>query len=140
MNKKILYKPINLNLPEEWHQQINTLATEKDKSITELLIQIIGNYLLANSPEKSNLKSFGLDNLTEEFQELSDRLFVLENKDTDKQLEKLEARFVIMEKLMDAIQRQITVRDYAGKIPAHSMADAHDFDDEPDEILTDFLD
>ena len=138
MTKKIIYKPLNLKLPEEWHKKLSTLAAEKDKSMTELMIQIINEYLGSNSLEKSDLQDINLDKIVQECQELSDRLTVLENRDN--QLEKLEERFVIMEKLMDSIQRQITVRDYAGKIPAHSMAEPDDFEDEPDEILTDFLD
>ena len=138
MTKKIIYKHLHLKLPEEDHKKLNALAVEKDKSITELTIQIISEYLGSNLQKKSDLQDINLDKIVQQYQELSDRLTALENKDN--QLEKLEDRVVMMEKLMDAIQRQITVRDYAGKLPAHLIAEADDFDDEPDEILTDFLD
>ena len=138
MTKKIIYKHLHLKLPEEYHKKLNALAVEKDKSITELMIQIISEYLSSNLQKKSDLEDINLDKIVQQYQELSDRLTVLENKDN--QLEKLEERVVMVEKLMDAIQRQITVRDYAEKLPAHLIAEPDDFEDEPDEILTDFLD
>ncbi len=140
MTKKIIYQPLNLsiNLPQEWHEKLNTLATEKKQSINELMIEAIAKIVNSDSLAPSDSLVNNSEIFTKEYQELKNRLVFLETQ--NKELEDLKERFTIMEKLMDSIQRQVIVRDYAGKLPPHLIAESHDFEDEPDEILTDFLD
>ena len=138
MTKKNTHKFLHLKLSDEFYEKLNNLATENNISTSELGIKIINNYLSSDLINNIFSQEDKLEESTVEYKELSDRLAILESKQIE--IEKLEDRFLIMEKLMDSIQRQVTVRDYAGKIPDHLIDHSHDIDDEPDEILSDFLD
>jgi hypothetical protein len=137
MNQKNIHKFLNLKVSAESYEKLNGLATQNNISSSELALKIINDYLSSDSinnifpPEK-------VEKSTVEYQQLSDRLAILESKELE--LEQLKNRLLIMEKLMDTIQKQITVRDYAGKLPDYLIDHSHHIDDEPDEILSDFLD
>ena len=138
MTKQNTHNFLNLKLSTEFYEKLNKLATENNISVSELAIKIIDNYLHSDLINNISSSKEKVEISTVEYQKLSDRLTILERKHIE--LEKLEDRFLIMEKVMDSIQRQITVRDYAGKLPDHLIDHSPHIDDEPDEILSDFLD
>ncbi|WP_017294968.1 hypothetical protein [Geminocystis herdmanii] len=125
-------KPLNitLNLPSPWLEKIESLAQDKKQPLTDLITDIIGQYL------GDNLQNNRLDRLEKQDQDLITRLTILESKDYD--IENLKHRFEIMEKLIASLQTQVIPRplDRIG----HSIMTHEEIEDEPDEILTDFLD
>lgn len=125
-------KPLNitLDLPSEWLEKIEHLAQEKKQPLTELITDIIGQYL------GDNLHNNRLDRLEKQDQDLITRLTILESKDYD--IENLKHRFEIMEKLIASLQTQVISRPL-DRIQ-RSMMIHEEIEDEPDEILTDFLD
>ncbi len=146
MTKKIIYQPLNLNLkiPSQWHEQLNDLAKQQGQSLEELLIEMIkqtlNSQVTQQTPKPKHFQANQTIDGDDHDQQLNDRLTVLEAKES--KLEELENRLLIQEKLMDFVQHQITVRDYTQKLPPHSLApvdEDDELDDEPDEILTDFL-
>lgn len=132
MTEKIVNKSLNitLDLPLEWKEKIENLALEKQQSLSELITNIIGEYL------GYNLDDININRLQENYHELSQRLKVLEGKDY--QIERLQNRLNIMEKLVASLQSQVISRPLDRL--SHGMIMDEEIDDEPDEILTDFLD
>ena len=147
MKSKTDYKSLilNLNLPENWLTKLNKIAEDKGQNLEQLVIELLGKTLaehdddqpkpLQKAVEKKETPAV-VDN--SKIEDIDDRLKQLETKQAV--IDKLEERVVLLEKLMDSVQRQVIVRDYAGKLPAHLIDDSDHIDDEPDEILTDFLD
>ncbi|MGY6529022.1 MAG: hypothetical protein ACXITR_03760 [Cyanobacterium sp.] len=116
-----------LNIPDEWLEQLDHIALKKEKNIEELVLDIIGNYL---SDSKFNLEN---SQLLEEYQKLSQRLEVLEKKDY--QIERLTTKLEILEKLVATLQTKAVKEDST----VNNQGWDDDFEDEPDEVLTDFL-
>lgn len=137
MNQKNTHKFLNLKVSAESYEKLNDLATHNNISSSELALKIINDYLSSESINHIYSQE-KVEKSPIEYQKLSDRLTILESKQLE--LEQLENRLLIMEKLMDSIQKQVTVRDYAGKLPDYLIDHSHHIDDEPDEILSDFLD
>ena len=147
MKSKTDYKSLilNLNLPENWLTKLNKIAEDKGQNLEQLVIELLGKTLaehdddqpqpLQKAVEKKETPAV-VDN--NKIEDIDDRLKELEAKQAV--IDKLEERVVMLEKLMDSVQRQVIVRDYAGKLPPHLIDDSDHIDDEPDEILTDFLD
>lgn len=125
-------KPLNitLDLPSEWLEKIESLAEEKQQSLTILITDIISEYLGYNSQHNR------LDRLEKQSEDLIDRLIILESKNHD--IENLKHRFDIMEKLIASLQSQVISRSFETKIYPNIIQE--EIEDEPDEILTDFLD
>lgn len=121
---------ITLDLPSQWLEKIEHLAQEKQQPLTELITDIIGQYL------GDNLHDNRLDRLEKQDQDLITRLTILESKDYD--IDNLKHRFEIMEKLVASLQTQVISRPF-DRI-GDSIMIHEDIEDEPDEILTDFLD
>jgi tetrahydromethanopterin S-methyltransferase subunit G len=132
MTEKIVHKSLNitLDLPLEWKEKIENLVIEKQLSLSELITDLIGQFL------GYDLDDINISRLQENYQELNQRLNILEEKDY--QIEKLQNRLDMMEKLVASLQSQVISRplDRLG----HSLMIDHEIEDEPDEILTDFLD
>ncbi|BAQ66892.1 hypothetical protein [Geminocystis sp. NIES-3709] len=125
MNKPLTIK---LDLPSEWLDKIENLAKEKQQPLDQLITDILGQYL------GYNLENTRLDRLEKQHQDLTNRLETLEDKDY--QLEKLQYRFEIIEKLIASLQTQVISRPL--DLINHSLM-IEEVEDEPDEILTDFL-
>jgi hypothetical protein len=125
-------KPLNitLDLPSPWLEKIEHLAQEKKQPLTDFITDIIGQYL------GDNLHNNRLDRLEKQDQNLITRLTILESKNYD--IENLKHRFEIMEKLVASLQTQVIPRPL-DRIQ-HSIMLHEEIEDEPDEILTDFLD
>ncbi|MGI0480584.1 hypothetical protein ACN4EE_07315 [Geminocystis sp. CENA526] len=125
-------KPLNitLDLPIEWLEKIEHLAQSKNLSLSQVITDIIGQYL------GDNLYNSRLDRMEQQHQDLTKRLTVLETKDYD--LDNLKYRFEIMEKLIASLQTQVISRPF-DRIDRTIMIQ-EEIEDEPDEILTDFLD
>ncbi|BAQ62182.1 hypothetical protein GM3708_2588 [Geminocystis sp. NIES-3708] len=132
MTEKKVYTSLNLtiNLPLEWQEKIKDLALEKQISLSELITDIIGEYL------DENITDIKINRLQENYQKLNQRLITLEKKDYS--IERLQHRLDIMEKLIASVQNNFT------SIPfdqlSYSSMISYEIEDEPDEILTDFLD
>lgn len=131
MTEKIVNKSLNitLDLPIKWKAKIDDLAREKNESLSNLITDIIGQYL------GYNLDDINVNRLQENYQDLSQRLKVLEGKDY--QIERLQNRLNIMEKLIASLQTQVISRSLDGL--SYSVSIEEEIEDEPDEILTDFL-
>lgn len=132
MTEKIVNKSFNitLDLPIKWKAKIDNLAQEKNQSLSNLITDIIGQYL------GDNLDDINVNRLQENYQDLSKRLKVLEAKDY--QIERLQNRLDIMEKLIASLQTQVISRSLDSL--SYSVSIDEEIEDEPDEILTDFLD
>jgi len=127
MDKKI---NLSLNLPSDWYAQIESIAQEKELSLSELITNIIGQYL------GNNLEDVRLDRLEKQYKDLNKRTAILENQDY--QIAILQNRLEIMEKLIASLQTQVISRPVDRL--SHSLMLNEEIEDEPDEILTDFLD
>jgi uncharacterized protein YydD (DUF2326 family) len=132
MTEKIINKSFNitLDLPIKWKAKIDNLAQEKNESLSNLITDIIGQYL------GDNLDDINVNRLQENYQDLSKRLKVLEAKDY--QIERLQNRLDIMEKLIASLQTQVISRSLDSL--SYSVSIEEEIEDEPDEILTAFLD
>ncbi|AFZ47686.1 hypothetical protein Cyast_1730 [Cyanobacterium stanieri PCC 7202] len=114
-----------LNISDEWLEKLDKIALEKEQNIEELVLDIIGNYL---SESKLTLEN---NQLLEKYEQLSQRLETLEKKDY--QIERLTTKLDILEKLVATLQTKNTQED-------NDNGEWDDeFEDEPDEVLTDFL-
>ncbi|MBL1208847.1 hypothetical protein [Geminocystis sp. GBBB08] len=121
---------VNLDLPIEWREKIESLAIEKQQSLSDFITDVIGQYL------GYNLDNLNINRLQENYQELSERLKILETKDY--QIEKLQNRLDIIEKLVASLQTNVVSRPFNRL--SHALMINEEIEDEPDEILTDFLD
>lgn len=119
---------ININLPSLWEDKIQNLALEKKQSLSELIIDIIGEYLDDNLTD--------IDQLPHNYQQLHERITALEEKHYV--IQRLQSRLDITEKLVASLQNNFTSRPFQSL--THSLIIDDDMEDEPDEILTDFLD
>jgi len=129
MSNDLKLQPANLslNVPDEWLENLDNIAAEKNQSIEELILEVIGDYL------KSDSNKLSLKEIFKEHQELSKRLEILEKKDY--QIDRLTTRLNILEKLISVLQTEgVKTKKYN-----RDSFDEDDFEDEPDEVLTDFL-
>lgn len=115
-----------LNISDEWLEKLDTIALEKEQNIEELVLDIIGNYL---SETKLTLEN---NQLLEKYEQLSQRLETLEKKDY--QIERLSTKLDILEKLVATLQTK-TIQENSN----NDQEWDDEFEDEPDEVLTDFL-
>ncbi|PHV61697.1 hypothetical protein [Cyanobacterium aponinum] len=122
---------LSIHIDSEWKEKLIDIAQQKNISLEKLIASIIGNYL------GESLEHEKLEKLTQDYEKLNQRLSVLEAKNLE--LEKIEAKFHILEKLVENLQYQINPRHIDKGNITHSLDD-EDIYDEPDEILTDFLD
>jgi hypothetical protein len=125
-------KKLNLELefPLAWIEKIELLAQANEQSISEIIVDLVGNNLGLNV---ENLK---INRLFNNYQNLEKRLGLLETKDY--QIERLNHRLEIMEKLMAQLQtKRFSSPSSLLSLPVEDYED--EIEDEPDEILTDFL-
>lgn len=125
-------KKLNLDLefPLAWIEKIELLAQANEQSISEIIVDLVGNNLGLNV---ENLK---INRLFNNYQNLEKRLGLLETKDY--QIERLNHRLEIMEKLMAQLQTErFSSPSSLLSLPVEHYED--EIEDEPDEILTDFL-
>lgn len=116
-----------LNIPDEWLEKLDSIALEKQQNIEELVLDIISHYLSEN---KLNLEN---SQLSEKYEQLSERLKNLEKKDY--QIERLTTKLDILEKLVVTLQTKDIQEDNLN----NNQKWDDEFEDEPDEVLTDFL-
>ena len=136
MDKKIGRKAnINIKIDYSSKEQLLNIAKEKRLNLEDLLKTIIDNYLQENLDNQAILNNQELEELKQSYQQLNQRLMVLEAKNLE--VERIENHFSILEKLVESLQYQISPR-HIQKTVSHYVDD--DTDDEPDEILTSFLD
>ncbi len=129
MSNDLKLQPANLslNVPDEWLENLDNIAAEKNQSIEELILEVIDDYLKLDSSKLS------LKEIFKEHKELSKRLEILEKKDY--QIDRLTTRLNILEKLISVLQTEgVKTKKYN-----RDSFDEDDFEDEPDEVLTDFL-
>ncbi len=120
---------LNLELPLEWLEKIESLAQKEGQTLEETMTDLIGQNL------GLDIQALKLNRLRKQNLELEQRLAVLESQDY--QIEKLNHRLEIMEKLIAQLQTQrFSSRPTLLNLPA---VDDDDIEDEPDEVLTDFL-
>ena len=120
---------LNLELPLEWLEKIESLAQKEGQTLEETMTDLIGQNL------GLDIQALKLNRLRKQNLELEQRLAVLESQDY--QIEKLNHRLEIMEKLIAQLQTQrFSSRPTFLNLPA---AVDDDIEDEPDEVLTDFL-
>ncbi|GAB4315668.1 MAG: hypothetical protein Kow0091_22840 [Geminocystis sp.] len=122
---------LSIHIDYEWKEKLIDIAQKENVSLENLIASIIGDYL------GESLDHEKLEKLTQDYEKLNQRLTVLEAKNLE--LEKIEARFNLLEKLVENLQYQINPRHIEKRNITHSLDD-EDIYDEPDEILTDFLD
>lgn len=136
MDKKIGRKAhINLRIDYSSKEKLVKIAQEQKLNLEDLLITIIDKYLSENISNQEKISNQQLKDLQSSYEQLNQRLMVLEAKNLE--VEKTDNRINILEKLVENIQYQISPR-HIHKTPSYDYDD--DIDDEPDEILTDFLD
>jgi len=129
MSNDLKLQPANLslNLPDEWLENLDNIAAEKNQNIEELILEVIGDYL------KSDNNKLSFKEILKEQKQLSKRLETLEKKDY--QIERLTTRLDILEKLISMLQTEgVKTKKYD-----RDSFDDDNFEDEPDEVLTDFL-
>ena len=120
---------LNIELPLEWLEKIQSLAQQQEQTLEETITDLIGQNLGLDT------QTLKLNRLRKQNLELEQRLAVLESQDY--QIEKLHNRLEIMEKLIAQLQTQrFSSRPTFLNLPA---AVDDDIEDEPDEVLTDFL-
>ncbi|MBE9145131.1 hypothetical protein [Planktothrix mougeotii] len=120
---------IETTIPQEWASQLNQLSAETGHSVDKLVQEAIGQYL-ENVKSSSISNSTNLDSLN-----LHQDLLILQQKVESLepllyQVAKLEAKIVALEKMIPEVPI----------IPNSTFAQLlTNDDDEPDEVLTDFL-
>lgn len=120
---------LNLELPLEWLEKIESLAHKEEQTVAEIITDLIGQNL------GLDLQPLKFNRLKKQNQELEERLGLLENQDY--QIEKLNHRLEILEKLVAQLQTQrFSPRPSLVNLP---VSDDDEIEDEPDEVLTDFL-
>ncbi|MGF1481709.1 MAG: ribbon-helix-helix protein, CopG family [Cyanophyceae cyanobacterium] len=120
--ERVLGAPV----PQKWIERFELLSAQTGRSLTELVREAIAQYI-------------GMDRevtveLEEEIVELKQKVSELEPH--KQQLKSLHVRLEILEQKLSQTQADKTFQQSATPSP---MLDDDDFDDEPDEILTDFL-
>lgn len=120
---------ITLELPLEWANKLDELCLKNKQELAEVISEFIGKNL------DLDLKDFQVTKLTQKYQDLEQRLVTLESKDYD--IHKLCHRLEIMEKLV----AQLQIQRFSSPPAMINMplTKDDDIEDEPDEILTDFL-
>lgn len=127
MNNNLNFQVANLslNLPDEWLDELAKISLQKEQNIEELVKDIIGQYLTID------VEPLKIEEMLQKNKAIEGRLKVLENK--DQQIEKLVNRLSILEKLVASLQINKSLA------PVQFSQNYDDIEDEPDEILTDFL-
>jgi hypothetical protein len=121
---------IALKLPPEWAENLRELATKNNQSVQELILEILAKYL------EVDYHSFQGRQIREEIKKLSEKISQLERQDY--QFKKVTDRLYMLEKLIVSLQTQVNNSKPSKDLDLRD--DEEDIDDEPDEILTDFLD
>ena len=123
---------IEITVSSEWAEQFNQLSLETGHSLEELIQEAIGQYLdktrVFLSSHSIDLEYFNLQKELLNLQEKVESLKPLLNK-----VAKLEAKIVALEKIVIP-ELSISPSSTFSQL----LADDND-QDEPDEILTDFL-
>lgn len=127
MNNNLNFQVANLslNLPDEWLDELAKISLQKEQNIEELVKDIIGQYLTID------VEPLKIEEILQKNKAIEGRLKVLENK--NQQIEKLVNRLSILEKLVASLQINKSLA------PVQFSQNCDDIEDEPDEILTDFL-
>jgi outer membrane murein-binding lipoprotein Lpp len=129
---------LEANVPQAWIEQFETLAKQNGRSVCELVREALARYLGISGQQpatsldrlSSELKTFKaeLAELTQKVNALSEKSYLITT---------MSARLTTLER---AIALDNSMQTTASTTPSQSMdADDNDYDDEPDEILTDFL-
>ncbi|MBD2483863.1 hypothetical protein [Planktothrix sp. FACHB-1365] len=123
---------IETTIPQEWASQLNQLSAEIGHSVDKLVQEAIEQYLeKVKSSSISNCTNLDASNLQQDLLILQQKVKSLEP--LLHQVAKLEAKIVGLEKI---IIPEVPI------IPNSTFAQLltnDDDDDEPDEVLTDFL-
>ncbi|MGC9526471.1 MAG: ribbon-helix-helix domain-containing protein [Limnospira sp.] len=124
-------RTVNIAIPQEWAHRLQERSRQTGCPISELLREAVGQYLATDIPTSSP-SPVELELLKREVSELRRQLFVLE---------KTVPAFKLLESRVAMLERRV---GWGRVTPGSSTAPAVDdddeeIDDEPDEILTDFL-
>lgn len=120
---------INLEIPKEWNNELTKLQAKNNQSLEELILEILAQHL------NINYDSFKVQKLAENLEELKKRIIYLEEQNY--QFNKISNKMEILEKLMASLQTQ-NFKSSSSNIN-YIMEEDDEIEDEPDEILTDFL-
>lgn len=136
MNKKIGRKAnINLKIDYLSKEKLLNIAQEQKINLEELLVAIIKKYLEEKINDPTYLNHQKLEKIKHNFQQLEQRLILLEKEKFE--LKTIDNRISILEKKVQNLQN-LPSPHYITKFNNYYVDD--DIDDEPDEILTEFLD
>ncbi|MDT9255849.1 MAG: ribbon-helix-helix protein, CopG family [Limnospira sp. PMC 1254.20] len=116
---------LTVTVSQELMQEIEQKSQENGHSITQLVQEAIREYLALNNATDIEL-------LRRQIIELQRQLLTLEK--IPQYLTAVETRVAILERRLGSV----SITNQRSSLPTVA-ADDEDFDDEPDEILTDFL-
>jgi len=135
MDKKIGRKAnINIKIDYLSKDKLINISKEKRLHLEDLLINIIDNYLQEENSNQEVINNQELEEIKQNYQQFNQRLMILEAKNLE--ADKIDNRISLLEKLVENLQYQISPH-HINKTANYDFDD--DIDDEPDEILTDFL-
>ncbi|OKH24494.1 hypothetical protein NIES593_07410 [Hydrococcus rivularis NIES-593] len=137
MNQNRDEATLEVNVPQAWIEQFETLANQSGRSASELVREALAHYLGISGQQpatsldrlSSELKTFKaeLAELTQKVNALSEKSYLITT---------MSARLTTLERAIALGNSTQT----ATAAPSQLMdTDDDDYDDEPDEILTDFL-
>lgn len=118
---------IELKLPKKWAKKIIELADKNNQLVDELILEILAKYL------DIDYGKFEGKQIRKEIDILNTKIDQLQERDY--QFQKVTTKLNMLEKLIASLQSQVMHSQPLNKTPIiHD-----DIEDEPDEILTDFL-
>ncbi|AFY78771.1 MAG: ribbon-helix-helix protein, CopG family [Hydrococcus sp. C42_A2020_068] len=137
MNQNRDEATLEVNVPQAWIEQFETLANQSGRSASELVREALARYLDISGQQpatsldrlSSELKTFKaeLAELTQKVNALSEKSYLITT---------MSARLTTLERAISLGNLKQTTTS----TPCQLMdTDDDDYDDEPDEILTDFL-
>jgi hypothetical protein len=126
-DKDVTFK---ITIPTDWSQQLETIAQENNTSKMAIISQAIAQYLVVDY-DKFYLTS-KLEKMSAELDNLRQKITQIEPH--THQITILNNRLTILEKTLAAMSGEVVLNQSF----AEPLND-EDWEDEPDEILTDFL-
>jgi hypothetical protein len=134
---------INLEttVPQAWVNQLETLAQQKDSSVSQLIRAALAQYL--GIEDVHSVPNFSLKEYKSELRELKTKITELEAYRY--QVKEMNIRLSVMEQNITKLQRQNIGIHHSFSSEAMILDATLDYDDddyyedEPDEILTEFI-
>ena len=132
--------PLEIAVPQGWYAKLEDLAKQTGRSQTELVQEALAQYLEVTAAQRSPVL-VQIEHFESELANLRQKVTELEPY--KQQVGKLLVRLEAVERKLSQVEKQDTPPLPFENEPARNLsveeADDDDFDDEPDEVLTDFL-